>query len=68
MGSQVHGKEKREKEREREKRKKREGKEKETEKKKVRSLDEWIFSKLVRQENKFSLQSLLCKTFRSFAS
>jgi hypothetical protein len=64
MGSQVHGKEKREKEREREKRKKRER----NRKKKVRSLDEWIFSKLVRQENKFSLQSLLCKTFRSFAS
>ena len=66
MGPQVNGKEKREKEkeREREKRKKREGKER---KKRVRSLDEWIFNKLGRQEDKFSLQRFLCKTLRSFA-
>ena len=65
MGSQVNEK-KREKERkkERKKRKKR-GKEKETKRKKVRSLDEWI--QQVRKTS-FSLQSLLCKTLRSFAS
>jgi len=73
MGSQVNEKKQkrekteREREREREKRKRREGKEKET-KKKVRPLNEWIFSKLGRQEDKFSLQSLLCKTLRSSTS
>jgi len=67
MGSQDNGKEKREKEKERE-RERRERKEKEKRKKKrVRSLDEWIFNKLGRQEDKFSLQCFLCKTLRSFA-
>jgi len=36
--------------------------------KKKDSLDEWILSKLGRQKDQFSLQSLLCKTLRSFAS
>ena len=53
------------KKREREKKEKRMKRER-NRKKKVMSLDEWIFSKLGRQEDKFSLQSLLCKTLRSF--
>jgi len=55
---------KKKREREREEKEKRRKREK---KKRVRSLDEWIFNKLGRQEDKFSLQRFLCKTLRSFA-
>jgi len=52
-------KKKRKKKTEKERKKKKNQK-----KKKVRFLDEWI----IQQVKKFSLQSLLCKTLRSFAS
>jgi hypothetical protein len=70
MGSQVNEKkQKREKtEREREREEKEKRRKRERNKKKVRPLNEWIFSKLGRQEDKFSLQSLLCKTLRSSTS
>jgi len=61
MGSQDKKKEKKKerKKEEEEKRRKRE------QKKRARPLDEWILSD---RKTSFSLQSLLCKTLRSFAS
>jgi len=64
MRSEVN-KKKRERRKERRKRKE---KEKRKKKKEGGSLDEWILSKLGRQKDRFSLQSLLRKTLRSFAS
>jgi len=55
-------KKKRKRKKGRKKRKKREGREN---KKRARPLDEWILSD---RKTSFSLQSLLCKTLRSFAS
>jgi len=68
MGSEVN-KKKRERRKERRKRKEKEKRKKKKRKKKEGgSLDEWILSKLGRQKDRFSLQSILRKTLRSFAS
>jgi len=68
MGSQVNRKGREEKKRERKERKKKKGKEKEIEKEKkeVRSLDEWIFGKLGRQEDKFFFTKLPMQNIEEF--